>query len=167
MQGASNKVESQKEETCCVAGHRDIPADQMAHVKQELKMAVKAAIADGYRLFLTDFMEGTDQCFAEVVAEMMQEDGVLRLEAVLPYRSRRDELLADEKTMPLILACADISFTGEKYAPGSYTACRREQLKRSGSMIVVFDGRDNGGTIKAIRMAHAQEVNVREIPLGL
>lgn len=167
MQGAPKKVESQKEETCCVAGHRDIPANQRTHVKQELCREVEAAIADGYQLFLTDFMEGTDQLFAEVVAELMQKTSDLRLEAVLPYRSRRDELLADGKTMPLILACTDASYTGDKYTPGSYTTSRRAQLKRSGRMIVVFDGRDNGGTVKAIRLAHMQNVPIREIPLGL
>lgn len=167
MQGLSQTRESAKEKTCCVAGHHDIPADQLDYVKHALRQEIEAAIADGYQHFLTDFMEGADQLFAGIVADLMHENTSICMEAVLPCRSRMDELLADEVAKPLLLACADTSYTGEKYTPGCRTANRREQLKRSGRVIIVFDGRDKGETIEAIRMAHAQGVPIREIALGL
>ena len=38
---------------CCVTGHRDIPAERISYVEQELRREVRAAIEDGYtRLFL-------------------------------------------------------------------------------------------------------------------
>lgn len=156
-----------KEKTCCVAGHRDIPADMEEHVRRELRREIEAAIADGYLYFLTDFMEGVDQIFAEVVADICRENEAIRLEAVLPYRNRYNKLFENGKTKPLILACTDVGFTGEKYVGNSIFVCRRKQLERSSRMIVVFDGRDKGGTVSAIRMAHVQGIHIREIPLGL
>jgi hypothetical protein len=162
-----------KDKTCCVAGHSDIPTDKQAHIKKELRREVEQAIADGYLYFLTDLMEGTDQLFAEVVGEIREEtgqrggDNKVRLEAVLPYRNRAAKLLGNKKTSPLIEACTEIGVWGEKYIPGCYAACRKRQLERSSRMIVVFDGRPKGGTVKAIRMAHAKRVAVKEISLGL
>lgn len=156
-----------KEKTCCVAGHRDISAEQVEYVKQELRREVEAAIADGYLYFLTDFMQGVDQLFAQVVADIRKENEAVRLEAVLPYRNRYNKLFEDAKTKPLLLACTEVGFSGEKYVGNSIFVCRRKQLERSSRMIAVFDGRDKGGTVSAIRMAHAQGIHIREIPLGL
>ena len=164
MQESSDK---EKARTCCVAGHRDIPADMAGYVERELRREVEAAIADGYLYFLTDFMEGADQIFAQVVADIRKENEAVRLEAVLSYRNRYNKLFDDAKTKPLLLACTEVGFTGEKYVGNSIFVCRRKQLERSSRMIVVFDGRDKGGTVSAIRMAHAQDIHIREIPLGL
>ena len=47
-------------QTCCVTGHRDIPAHLVEHVKQALCQEVRAAVADGYRYFLSGFAGGVD-----------------------------------------------------------------------------------------------------------
>ena len=75
-----------EEKTCCVTGHRDIPADQVDYVKQELRREVEKAIADGFTRFISGFAEGADQYFAEIVAEKRKDNPSIRLEAALPYR---------------------------------------------------------------------------------
>ena len=165
MNSAPRGTETAKEKTCCVAGHRNIPADQTEYVKAELRKKVEQAIIDGYDCFLTDLMEGTDQLFAEIVSEICQNNETIRMEAIVPYQNRLEKLFAGETSSPLLMACTETTVTSEKYSPNSYQANRREQLRRSSRMIVVFDGRDKGGTIRAIRMAHAQQVPIQEIPL--
>lgn len=171
MQDESRKFDKPRSMTCCVAGHRKLPDDKAGWVKQELRREVEQAIEDGYLYFVTDFMEGTDQLFAEVVKEIREEassggeENKLRLEAALPYRGWVAKLMDNEKTKPLVAACTDIGVLAEKYSPGCYMACRRVQLKRSSRMIAVYDGQGEGGTVKAIRMAHAQQVSVRIISL--
>lgn len=160
----SDKLESK---TCCVTGHRDIPGEQVGYVRQELRREVERAIEDGYQHFLTDFMEGTDQLFAEVVAEIRQVNDGIRLEAVLPYRGRFEKLHKDERTRLLLAACTEVGFANEKYTKNCITVCRREQLRRSSRMIAVFDGREKGGAVTAIRMAHARKIRVCVIELGL
>ncbi len=167
MREIQKACEDLKAKTCCVAGHSDIPDHQIEYVRERLKQGVERAIDDGYIHFLTDFTEGTDQLFAEVVAELREKNNTLRLEAVLPYRARYDELLHDKNTHPLIITCADVCFSSEEFSRNCWLVNRREQVRRSSRMIVVFDGRDAGGTVQAIRIAHAQEIKIREIPLGL
>lgn len=161
-----DESDSLKGITCCVVGHRDIPAEQVEDVKKKLRQAVEQAISEGYIYFLSDFMEGIDQLFAEVVAEIRQENQDIRLEAILSYRNRYKKLFDDKRTHPLITACTEVGFSGEAYARNCVFVNRREQLRRSSRMIAVYDGREDGGTVSAIRMAHMQQIKIQEIPLG-
>lgn len=163
----SKIVAEEKAATCCVAGHHDISSDDAEFVKTELHREISKAIEDGYQCFLTNFANGVCQHFAQVVVEKQKENEDIRLEAVLPYHSRHNELLGDEACKPLLLSCSDISFSGETQADDSDTANRREQLRRSSRMILVYDGREGGSTFETIRMGHEQRIHIREIPLGL
>ena len=46
--------------TCCVTGHREIPAAEVAFVKQALRKEVALAIAEGFTHFLSGMAEGAD-----------------------------------------------------------------------------------------------------------
>jgi hypothetical protein len=167
MSEISKAAVTPKEKTCCVAGHSDIPPGEVEHVKTELSRKISQAVEDGYLHFLTDFAEGTGQLFAQAVDEARHGNDALCLEAVLPYRGRHEELLGDETCKPLLSVCADVSFSGEDDTPECRAVNRREQLRRSSRMILVYDGREGGGTFESIRMGHDQRINIREIPLGL
>lgn len=167
MSGTTRPIDNLKAKTCCVAGHKDIPADQTKYVRAALEREVRAAIADGYIYFQTDFMVGVDQLFAEVVRDISEnENGAIRLVGMLPYRNYHQKLFEDERSRALLLASKEIGFSNEDYVRNCHTVCRRKMLRDSSRMIVVYDGRGNGGTAAAIRLAHAQEVPIREIPLG-
>ena len=58
-----------KEKTCCITGHREIPAGRAAYVERALALEIDRAIEDGFTCFLTGFAEGTDQLFARLVLE--------------------------------------------------------------------------------------------------
>ena len=153
--------------TCCVTGHRDIPADQADEVKKALHREIEKAIADGFTRFISGFAEGADQCFAEIVADKRNENADLRLEAAIPYRNRYFRLLKDDCTKALLAACTDLYFCSEKYAPNVYAIRNRYMVDCSDRVIAVYDGRDNGGTVSTIRMAHVRRKELREIPVGL
>ena len=167
MQEAPGTKETPKEKTCCVAGHSDIPTGDMEFVREQLRRKIGEAIEGGWLYFLSDFTEGTGQFFAEAVAEAQRGNDAIRLEAVLPYRGRHAELLDDEACKPLLSACAEVNFSGEEDTPECRAANRREQLRRSSRMILVYDGREGGGTFESIRMGHDHRITIREIPLGL
>jgi uncharacterized phage-like protein YoqJ len=156
-----------KAKTCCAAGHHNIPDCDIEYVNEQLRREIGKAIEDGYQCFLTNFEDGVCQLFARAVVEKQHENDTIRLEAVLPYHSRHDELMGDEACKPLLLSCADITFSGEKPTARSAIENRREQLRRSSRMILVYDGREGGSTFEAIRMGHDQRTHIREIPLGL
>lgn len=77
-----------EEKACCVTGHRDIPADKVAYVKEKLLEEIEAAIADGYTTFRSGFAEGADLLFAALVLKLKEEKPRLLLEAAIPYKTR-------------------------------------------------------------------------------
>ena len=65
--------------TCCVTGHRDIPAGQVGHIKKSLEQEVDRAIRDGFTCFISGFADGVDLLFAEIVVERIAKNPSLKL----------------------------------------------------------------------------------------
>lgn len=149
------------EKTCCVTGHRDIPVDRIAYVRQELRHEVLNAIADGYTRFLSGFAEGTDLIFAEIVAEEKEEHPELILEAAIPYAGRLKT--KDSKFHDLLRACDAVKVECQSYAPSCFMRRNRYMAGQAQRVIAVYDGRERGGTLFTMRYAHALGKEVRLI----
>ena len=153
--------------TCCVSGHRDIPADETAPVKEALRQEIEKAVNDGFTAFLSGFADGVAQYFAEIILELQDENPNLKLIAVLPYQKRMDSLYQKEHTNALLDACAEVIVIQEEYRPNVYAKRNRYMVEHSDRVIAVYDGREKGGTVKTIRFAHQFRKELREIPVGL
>lgn len=156
-----------KEKVCGVAGHRQIPEQYEAQVISGLKKEIDKAIADGFTGFISGFAKGADLLFAEIVLEKQRENPTLHLEAVIPYRNRYHRLMKNEQTRKLLEGCAGIKVISEDLVSNVYMKCSRYIVEHSDRVIAVYDGREKGGTVSAIRMAHIQRKELREIPVGL
>lgn len=66
--------------TCCVTGHRDIPADKAAYVKTRLREEIEDAIANGFTTFISGMAGGVDLLFVELVIEQKEHHPELFLE---------------------------------------------------------------------------------------
>lgn len=154
------------EKTCCVTGHRDIPAEQIDAVKYALRREIIKAVSDGYTEFMTGFADGADQYFAEMVVKLQEDFPNLRLIAVLPYRKRMDSLESREQTKALLHACADVVVIQEEYRPNVYAKRNRYMVEHSDRVIAVYDGREKGGTVNTIRLTHNMKKELREISVG-
>mgnify|MGYP002588864665 FL=1 len=152
--------------TCCVTGHRDIPAEQVGHIKKSLEQEVDRAISDGFICFISGFAAGVDLLFAGIVAERIAKNPALKLIAAIPYRRRLDTLQKSERTKALIDLCAEIYVASEGYHPSVYAKRNRYMVERSDRVIAVYDGREKGGTIRTIRLAHSMKKELREIAIG-
>lgn len=152
--------------TCCVTGHRSIPSNQMEAVRQELEKAVRQAIEDGYTTFISGFADGVDLMFAEIVSQAMQKNPKIKLIAAIPYRKRLETLQKRERTKALIKQCAEIYVAAKEYLPSVYVKRNRYMVERSDRVIAVYDGRDSGGTVGMIRLAHQMKKKLWEIPVG-
>lgn len=150
--------------TCCVTGHREIPASQIAYVKQALRGEISLAIADGFTHFLSGFAEGADLLFAEIVAEFCEKGADIRLEAAIPYRGRLHRL---EKThRKLLESCDEITVISEDYTKNVFAKRNQYMVERSERVLAVYDGRQTGGTAATIRMAEKKGVELRKIFIG-
>lgn len=152
--------------TCCITGHRNIPAEQVGHIKKSLEQEVDRAISNGFTCFISGFADGVDLLFAGIVAERIAKDPALKLIAAIPYRRRLDTLKKSERTKALIDLCAEIYVAAEDYRPSVYAKRNRYMVERSDRVIAVYDGREKGGTVGTIRLAHIMKKELREIPVG-
>lgn len=152
--------------TCCVTGHRDIPAGQVGHIKKSLEQEVDRAIRDGFTRFISGFADGVDLLFAEIVVERIAKNPSLKLIAAIPYQKRLDTLRKAEWAKALIDLCAEIYIAAEEYHPSVYAKRNRYMVERSDRVIAVYDGREKGGTVGTIRLAHMMKKELREIAIG-
>lgn len=160
-----------EEKTCCVTGHRDIPADKVALVEQRLRQEVLKAIEDGYTRFISGFAEGVDLLFAAIVAKEKAKHPDLYLEAALPYAGRVKSLRSAKgtilgyTTLDLLDTCNGVKVESQTYTPACYLQRNRYMVSQSQRVIAVYDGRERGGTLFTMRCAHTlgREVRVIEV----
>lgn len=155
-----------KEKTCCVTGHRDIPAEQVGHIKKFLEQEVDRAINEGFTCFISGFADGADLLFAEIITEKIAKNPTIKLIAAIPYRRRLDTLKKSERTKALIDLCTKIYIVAEEYHPSVYAKRNRYMVEHSDRVIAVYDGREKGGTVGTIRLAHRMKKELREIAAG-
>ena len=151
------------EKTCCVTGHRDVPAGKEQYVEEALRKEVLAAIAAGYTRFISGFADGVDLTFAAIVAAEKKQNSCLQLEAALPYRNR---INAKSPLFQELLACCDrVYVQSEKSNRQCYHERNRYMVLSSDRVIAVYDGRSTGGTFYTIRFAQANEKEIRIIEI--
>lgn len=149
------------EKTCCVTGHRDIPPERIAYVKQALRQEVLAAIDEGYTRFISGFAEGADLMFAAIVAEQLKYHPELLLEAAIPYAGRLKT--KNQQFHELLKVCSEVHVVCKEYAPSCFMQRNRYMAGESQRVIAVYDGREHGGTLFTMRCAHTLGREVRLI----
>ena len=147
--------------TCCITGHRDIPAERMAYVEQQLRREVLEAIEAGYTRFISGFAEGTDLMFAAIVAEHKKLYPELFLEAAIPYAGRLKT--RSKQFQALLQACDGIKVVCQEYTTSCFMQRNRYMARESQRVISVYDGRDRGGTLFTLRYAHTLGREIRVI----
>lgn len=151
-----------KEHTCCVTGHRNIPAAKVLYVQNSVYQEVEQAIYRGYTHFISGFASGVDLIFAETVANL-KTNYPITLEAAIPYPGRLNT--PDTTFQRLIKECDMVKVHTPQYSKGCYMIRNRYMVNCSTLVIAVHDGRKTGGTAATIRYAHKSECIVREINL--
>ena len=146
-----------KEKTCCVTGHRDIPAEQMDRIQKLLRQEILAAIEDGYTHFISGFAAGADLLFADIVAEL-KEIYLITLEAAIPYPGRMKT--PDETFQRLIRCCDTVKIHSDSYFKGCYMRRNRYMVDQSQRVVAVYNGRPTGGTAATVRYAKGKDVRV-------
>ena len=151
------------EKTCCVTGHREIPADKLAYVQMELRKAIISAVEDGYTRFINGGAVGTDLLFAAIVAELKEKGAPLCLETALPYSGRKKS--RDRDFQKMLATCDTVKVFSEQYQRGCYFIRNRYMVDESSRVIAVCDGRERGGTVYTMRYARDKGKSVQVIKI--
>ena len=151
-----------KKHTCCVTGHRDIPADKIQYVQMQLRQELLQAIQSGYTHFISGFAAGVDMIFAGIVADLKSEYPIT-LEAAIPYPGRMGT--PDRAFQHLVKVCDTVKVHTDRYSKGCYMVRNRYMIDCSALVIAVHDGRKSGGTAATIKYARQMERDVSEIEL--
>ncbi len=151
--------------TCCLIGHRDMATSKLKHIKEKLCNEVLQAIEDGYTHFISGFAEGIDLLFATIVVKLMESNPALTLEAAIPYRNRIKT--TDELFHRLLAKCNIIGVHSEEYAPVCDMKRNHFMVSQAQRVIAVYDGREKGGTVLAMRYAYSQNREVHVISYRL
>ncbi len=151
-----------RKHTCCVTGHRDIPAEKVDFIRGELTSAVQAAIACGYIHFISGFASGVDLMFAEIVVDLKAKHPIT-LEAAIPYSGRMNT--PDKMFQRLIGECDVIKVHSAGYSKGCYMVRNRYMVDNSSLVIAVYDRRGTGGTAATVRYAMKLGRTVKQISI--
>ena len=151
-----------KEHTCCVTGHRDIPFNKVEITQAKLRQEVLNAVREGDTHFIRGFAAGTDLIFAEIVIELKSEFPIT-LEAAIPYPGRLNT--PDMTFRRLIKECDMVKIHMVQYSKSCYMVRNCYMVDCSTLVIAVHGGRKTGGTAVTIRYASKRECVVREINL--
>lgn len=151
-----------KAHTCCVTGHRDIPADKIQYVQMKLRQELLQAIQSGYTHFISGFAAGVDLIFAGIVADLKREYPIT-LEAAIPYPGRMNT--PDEVFQCLLKECDIVKVHTDRYSKSCYMVRNRYMIDCSALVIAVHDGRKSGGTAATIRYANRKGCDLREVRL--
>lgn len=149
-----------KEYTCYVTGHRDIPTERVLYIQNSLHQELEQAIHRGYVHFISGFASGVDLMFAEAVVDF-KSSYPITLEAAIPYPGRLNT--PDTAFRRLIKECDIVKVHTAQYSKNCYMIRNRYMVDYSLLVIAVHDGRTTGGTAATIRYAHKRERIVREI----
>ena len=151
-----------RKQTCCVTGHRDIPAEKQDLIKALLRREVLKAVSKGYTHFISGFAAGADLIFAETVAELKWEYPIT-LEAAIPYPGRMNT--SDKMFQRIIKSCDIVKVHSDRYYKGCYMIRNRYMVNASTMVIAICDGRKSGGTAATVRYANTVGCMIKEICL--
>ncbi len=153
----------QLDNACCVTGHREIPAEMLEFVENELRKEITQAIKDGYTHFISGFAQGIDLLFVSIVVDQMVEYPDLTLEAAIPYRKRLST--PDPLFQRLLGNCKIVGIHSAEYSAACYMKRNRVMVSNSKRVIVVYGGHQRGGTLYTMNYANMQHREVRLIQI--
>lgn len=164
-----------KSEACCFAGYRPekfkLPQTRAAAMlAPELETAVRHAIQDGYRLFVTGMSRGFDLWAAQTVLRLRKEFPV-KLLCAIPFDRQSQGWENDWQTLyQKILFEADfVHSLSHEYTPDCFFIRNRFMIEGCTRLICWYDGCPGGTrfTVQCARRRGLELVNLADQQLCL
>ena len=160
--------------SCSFTGHRPekLPwgtnerDERCLALKAQLRDAVEAAYAEGYRHFICGMARGCDMYFCETVLALRDRVQDVTVEAAIPCLSQPDGWRAEEQARyrDLLARCDYETVVQEQYSSGCMQRRNRYMVDHAGMLIAVHDGLP-GGTRATIQYAMSRGLDIVDLPV--
>lgn len=161
----ANEERKEIAKTCCFTGPRPKhyswsgDREREAQVVAWLEGQIRAAIARGYRHFISGMAAGVDLIAAEIVVRLrgeMPEKGIA-LEAAVPFpeQSVRWKQKTQAEYFRLLALCDRVSVVSEHFSVAAYRELDRYMVDAS-SLVIGVESIPDGGTARTLSYAKAQ-----------
>ena len=148
---------------CSFTGHRPEKMKMTeAQVKQVLRQAIEAAVADGFDTFVSGMAPGVDMWAAEIVLELKGKGHPLTLFAAVPYERFGQSKLhgMTERYQAVIEGCDRVEYISQYYHKGVFRLRDEYLVDHCQMLIAVFNGSE-GGTKYTMDYAYKKGVPVK------
>lgn len=153
---------------CCFTGHRPEKLEASEReIKAALTREIKAAISDGYSVFISGMARGVDLWAAELVLDLRDKGEAVRLICAVPFPGFELQWERDwRKRYHSVLERADLTKTVcPQYSRNCFQIRNQWMVDHSSQVIAVYNG-TRGGTRNALEYAAARGVPVVTISCG-
>jgi hypothetical protein len=149
---------------CCLISYQEIPAGKENAVQWTLEQEVKAALSDGYTVFITEFTEGAGTIFALCIGGWREEYPGVYWEAIV---SRLDQAkhFCREK-WELLSKCNGLKGLCPECRENYPLSVTRYMVENAERVIVVRSETDDHDTLYAMDYALTMERELRSITIN-
>lgn len=150
-----------RNKTCCFTGHREIPAKDLAGVRDRLEQTIIKLYEQGVIYYGAGGALGFDTLAAETVLRLRESYPKLRLILVLPCKDQtKNWKEKDVAKYEGIRRMADkVVYTGENYTRGCMHTRNRHLVDWS-SVCVCYQTKGRGGTAYTVEYARENGLSV-------
>ena len=150
---------------CCFTGHRHIPEDERAILRERLLSCIQRLNeVNGVTNFYAGGCTGFDTLAAQTVLEYMEDHAEVRLIIVVPYADQSKGWSQEEKDEYERIrgAASDVVCLAGHYFNGCMQKRNRYMVDRS-AVCVCYQTKNDGGTASTVKYAKWRGVSVENL----
>lgn len=163
----NTEIERRKHRCCFTGHHPEKLKASEAKIKAALKREIRAAVSEGYSVFISGMARGVDLWAAELVLGLREKGEALRLICALPYPGfeRRWEQAWQERYRGVLERADLVRAVCPGYSKDCFQIRNRWMVDHASRVIAVYNGAE-GGTRNTVEYAGLRGIPVIKIPLG-
>lgn len=153
-----------REQSCLFTGHRDIPEQDIAEIKEKTKKTIISLIEKGVIYYGAGGARGFDTIAAETVLELKKDYSQIKLVLILPCHDQtKGWLEEDVRKYNAIMEKADkVVYVAEQYFRGCMHV-RNRYLVDNSHYCICYLTQNSGGTEYTVKYAKRCELMIINI----
>lgn len=157
-----------KEQTCCFAGHRKFPIDQIEHIIKRLNQEVDKLINQGVTDFISSGALGFDQIAASLIVAKKEMGINIRLIFALLCRNQEESWNAEQKRLyrNLLAQTDEIIYISERCTDECIKKRNRYIVDRS-AYCICTQMYPKGGTAQTVKYARQKRLEIINVAVWL